>query len=139
MAKCRTKLMAIWLGGASLLLLLVFLQIAFGHYGTLDDSGGRRAMQWLLPTVSPSLGLVVGVWAKEARNKPVKPELVGRRIFQFTWIASLAYLGFILLAIVLQPLVPVAPLVLLDESNLVLAPLQGVIGALIGIFFTQKT
>jgi hypothetical protein len=86
MTKCRTNLFILWLVCSIILVIIMWLQIAFGHYG----DKGRQAIEWLL------------------------------------------------LAILLQPFVALEPLDFLTESNLVLGLLQGVVTAVIGIFFVQK-
>jgi hypothetical protein len=134
MTKCRTNLFILWLICSVVLVTIMWLQIAFGHYG----DKGRQAIEWVLPTISPTLALVVGVWAKDALGSKAATVYVKKDIYRVSLIVSVGYFIFILLAILLQPFVALEPLDFLTESNLVLGLLQGVVTAVIGIFFVQK-
>lgn len=134
MRKCRTNLFILWLVCSIVLVIIMWLQIAFGHYG----DKGRQAIEWLLPTISPTLALVVGVWAKDALDTRTTNIYVKKDIYRVSLIVSIGYFIFILLAILLQPFVALEPLEFLTESNLVLGLFQGVVTAVIGIFFIQK-
>ena len=57
--------MFIWVIGCVILLLLAWLQIVFGHYG----KNGHAIINWLLPSITPTLLLVTGVWANNALTK----------------------------------------------------------------------
>ena len=72
----RARLSAVWLGGASLILMLVVLQSLLGKYQTKT----QEAWGWLLPTIMPTLGMIVsvlGYTALEARAS----SFVVRKVF----------------------------------------------------------
>ena len=133
MLKCQTRLMLVWVVECVLLLLVAWLQILFGHYG----EKGRDVMEWLLPSITPTLSLVVGVWANSALNKSKKTEKVGIAIYRAVLAVSVFYLVFIGLIFAIQPMVPLSPLEVINNSSLIMAPLQGIVCIFIGIFFTQ--
>jgi hypothetical protein len=134
MLKCQTRLMLVWVIGCVILLLVAWLQIIFGHYG----EKGRDVMEWLLPSITPTLSLVVGVWANNALNQSKNPEKVSRGIYRVVLTVSIFYLCFIGLIFAIQPMVPLSPLEVIKNSSLIMAPLQGVVCVFIGIFFTQR-
>ncbi len=135
MLKCQIRLMLVWVVGSAILLLVAWLQIIFGHYG----ENGRDAIEWLLPAITPTLSLVVGVWANTALKKVKHAEMVGKGIYRIVIAASIFYLAFIGLVFAIQPMVARPPLDVIKDSSLIMAPLQGVICAFIGIFFTHDT
>ena len=134
MAKCRMNLMILWLSGSLVFLLIIWLQVALGHYG----SNGREAFEWFIPVVTPTLSLVVGVWAQSAIKTQKESVLIGKRVYSIAVIVSGVYFGFILLTILIEPFVAKAPIDFLKESSLVFGILQGVVTAVMGIFFSQK-
>lgn len=132
---CQTRLMLVWVAGCIILLLVAWLQIVFGHYG----ENGRDVVEWLLPAIIPTLSLVIGVWANNALKKPKSTEKVGKGIYRIVIVASIFYLTFIGLVFAIQPMVARPPLAVIKDSSLIIAPLQGVVCAFIGIFFTQDS
>lgn len=135
MLKCQTRLMLVWVVGCVILLLVAWLQILFGHYG----ENGRDVIEWLLPSIAPTLSLVAGVWANNALQKTKNTEKVNRGIYRVVLAVSVFYLTFILLIFGIQPMVALPPLEVIKDSSLIMAPLQGIVCAFIGIFFTQKS
>lgn len=133
MHTCRTRLMLLWFIWSAVLLLIVFLQLVFQHYG----KEWRDALQWLLPAILPTTSLVVGVWANEIAKAEKVDHQIGRSAFRMAAISSAVYLLFVSLVIAVQPFYRGSPIELMKQSALILAPLQGVVGAFIGIFFSQ--
>lgn len=134
MTKCQTNLMVTWTTGSTLLLIIVWLQILFGHYG----DKGRDAIEWLAPAIMPTWSLVVGVWANNAINKNKSTEKVDKGIYWAVFFTSISYLFFILCVFAIQPMIPRPPLEVLKDSSLVLALFQGIMCAFIGIFYTNR-
>ena len=132
---CQTRLMIVWVSGCVFLLLIAWLQILFGHYG----ENGRDVIEWLLPAIIPTLSLVVGVWANNALKKSKSTEKVGIGIYRAVLLVSILYLAFIGMIFAIQPMIARPPLEVVKDSGLILTPLQGVMCAFIGIFFTHDT
>jgi hypothetical protein len=133
MAYCKRLLAIIWFCGAGLLFFLVLLQTVLGRYGgRASDVWG-----WLLPTVMPTLSLVIGVLAMDALGKGVKSMEAEPFLFKLTFGISLAYLVAVLLIILLQPLSPLSPFDLMNQANLWLGPFQGLVAAAMGAFFVK--
>lgn len=134
MLKCQTQLMLVWVIGGLLLLFVAWLQIAFGHYG----DHGSDVIEWFLPTVTPTLSLVGGVWANNALRKPKSTQKVDKGTYRIVLIISIFYLTFIASVFAIQPMIARPPIDIVRDSSLILGPLQGIVCAFIGIFFTQK-
>jgi hypothetical protein len=135
MLQSQLRLMLVWVIGCVILLLVVWLQILFGHYG----ENGRDAVEWLLPSVIPTVSLVTGVWAKNALKKPRSTKKVDSTAYRVVLAVSIFYLVFISAIFAIQPMVARPPLDVLKVSSLILAPFQGVVCALIGIFFSDNS
>jgi hypothetical protein len=134
MLKCQTRLMAVWVIGCGITGLVAFLQIIFGHYG----ENGSEAVGLLLPSITPTLALVVGVWGNNALKKNKTTEKVGKSIYGWVFGASIFYLALVALSLALQPMVARPPIDVLKDARLILVPFQAVVSAFIGIFFTQN-
>jgi hypothetical protein len=130
---CRTRLMLLWFIWSMALVLVVFLQLVFQHYGP----DWKDALTWLLPAVLPTTSLVVGVWASEVAKADRAERIIARSAFRMVAIASAMYLSFVSLVIAVQPFYAGPSIELMRQSALILAPLQGVVSAFLGIFFSQ--
>ena len=133
--KAKWTLARIWLGGAGLIFLILVAQSLRGYYG----SHAEDAWGWYLPTVMPTLSLIVGVLVADftsRRDVQIEPTLP---VFRLGVGLSLFYLALVLLTILMQPFVPnVPPLDLMARSNLWLAPVQGLTVAVLGAFFRGR-
>jgi hypothetical protein len=130
---CRTRLMLLWFAWSMALILIVFLQLVGQHYG----ADWKDALTWLLPAILPTTSLVVGVWASEVARADRTERVIARSAFRMVAIASALYLSFVTLVIAMQPFYAGPAIELMRQSALILAPLQGVVSAFLGIFFSQ--
>ncbi|HET9068972.1 MAG TPA: hypothetical protein VFN28_10030 [Amaricoccus sp.] len=135
LSTCRYRLAILWLAGFFVLAGLLAIQHALGHYGEDADA----AWGWLLPNVVPTLSLMVGVLVAAQRSKPPDRESVDRTFFRLSFLVSLAYLGFLLFTILVQPFATLAPLALMDGSKLYLGPFQGLATGMLAAFFMSAT
>jgi hypothetical protein len=133
----RAQLALVWLTGTGIIFLLLVVQSLMGRY----EDKTQEAWGWLLPTIMPSLGLIVTVLGYSALD-PMFSQAVVRRTFVRVAVAlSLTYLLLILLTIMIQP--AVAPdatkaLELMRTSNLWLGPFQGLVASALGVLFVTK-
>lgn len=132
-SKCRTALGILWFVTGGGLSLLFILQTLFGHY----EDKANEAWAWFLPTLMPTLILMIGTFAADAltardEDAPVKPF-----IFFLSFGISVFYLLAVALTILLQPLTGIPFPELMKQSNLFLGPLQGLVAAALGIFFVK--
>ena len=135
LSSCRYKLASLWMGGFFILAVVLVVQQVLGHYGNDADA----AWTWLLPNVVPTLSLMVGVLVAAQRSKHPERESVDRNFYRLSLSVSLAYLGFLLLTILIQPFASQAPLTLMESSKNLLTPFQGLATGMLGAFFVSGT
>jgi hypothetical protein len=131
----QRKLLTLWLIAAAPPFMIMVGQTMLGRFG---DSA-QEAWAWLLPTVMPTLVLVVGTVVTNAiRGQP------DRRIDSFYWKLaaglSIFYLTMVTLVLMASTVLtsPKSPIPLMVQSNLFLAPVQGLVGAALGVFFVSS-
>lgn len=138
--KAMWWLAGIWFSGAGLCFMVLVGQSQVGVF----DSDTAGVWGWFLPTVMPTLSLIVGAILADYRKIPAgAPEAAKPAAGPVFWL-GVALSGFYLLlvgmAITLASLqVDEAPLVLMQRSNLWLGPLQGLCVAALGFFFQSKS
>lgn len=130
---CKRWLAAIWFTGFGVIFFIVVIQSVLGHYGDAVD----KVWGWLLPTVMPTLSLIVGVLVLDAAKHAKRRSTTDRFLFVLTASLSGAYLLSVLLVILLQPLAAVPPLQAMTQSNVWLGPFQGLVAAAMGGFFVR--
>lgn len=132
-ARCKRWLATVWFIGGGLVFFVVLIQSLLGRYG--DDT--NEIWGWLLPTVVPTLSLIVGVLVFDAVQSDKINRKVDRFLFRLTVGLSAAYLGAVFLVIALQPLAAAPPLQLMTQANIWLGPFQGLVAAAMGAFFVK--
>ena len=135
-------LAAIWLIGAGSVFVLLVAQSLLGHY----EPATQDVWGWFLPTVMPTLSLIVGVLVADRRGDGGKTRGKGadrpidHLFFRLSAGMSVLYLLLVALAVLIQPFLPqTAPLELMHRSNLWLGPLQGLTVAALGVFFRGRS
>lgn len=113
---------------------MMMLQTILGHYG----DKASEAWAWLLPTIIPTLSLIIGTFVADTLGKSIQINIVDRFLYRLTSALSLAYLITVSLTILLSPFSIAAPLEIMKMSSFWLGPLQGLVGTAIGIFFVSK-
>lgn len=133
--QCQQRLAVLWFLGATPVFLVVFVQ-------TLRDVYGDRTQEvwsWLLPTLLPTLLLITGVVAADAIRKAAQHAVsVDKFFYRLTAALSIGYLVLVNAVFFLRPFSPLDPLVLLQRASLFLGPLQGLLAAALGVFFSSK-
>ena len=134
----RKKLATLWYVWVGILFLLFFVQSLFGQYGK-DLKEVSAAWGWFLPTIMPTLSLITGILILEASRKRARETTVDRFFFRITFGFSIAYLLVVTLTILLEPVVPleISQRDFMQVANLGLAPFQGLVSGLLGIFFVR--
>lgn len=129
----RRKIALVWYGGGGLLFVFILIQTFFGRYGTQPE----KAWTWLLPTIMPTLSLITGVLVakKPSDNPDQSPDPF---LFRLAMTLSIFYLAVVFMTLLLAPLSELTIYELMAKSNLWLAPMQGLVTASLGVFFTQK-
>ncbi len=134
----KWTLAAIWLIGAGGVFLLLVAQSLLGRY----EPATQEVWGWFMPTVMPTLSLIVGVLVADRRaaGRKVRGKdaagSVDSLFFRLGAGMSVLYLLLVALSVLVQPLLPqTSPLELMHRSSLWLGPLQGLTVAALGVFF----
>ena len=129
----QRRLAVIWYSGAGLIFLLLLVQSLMGKYGDQVQA----AWSWFLPTIVPTLSLITGAIAYNAR-KSDSPGTVDAFSFKVSSGLSGFYLVLVLATLLVQPLTSTSPISLMKLSNLWLAPIQVLLGIALGAFFSSR-
>lgn len=132
--KAKKKLAILWFTGAGIIFLIIFLQTVLGKYG--DEA--EQTWSWFLPTIMPTLSLIIGVLVVDAKKEEGEEESVKKFFFKLTYTLSFIYLVVVFSTILIEPFSPFTSFDLMERSNLWLAPFQGLTSASLGVFFVQK-
>lgn len=132
---CRRRIATAWLLGSGLIYLLVLAQTLFGYYG----NDAETAWSWILPITLPNLSLIIGVMVAGARKRQKgRNDQVSDFVYRLALGLTLFYLAVVLMTLLVQPLIEIEPPDLMKQSNLWLAPLQGLVTAALGAFYISK-
>jgi hypothetical protein len=140
----RWRLALLWFSVCGVIVLLLIAQSVGGVFG----GQLQRVWGWALPNFLPTLALMVSVFAAEALRPGEAAGIQVRRNF-FVLAAGLSvfYLGLLLVAILVQPLLQIfnggvggmaVRIELLETSNIWLGPMQGLVVASLGVLFFLK-
>ena len=132
-ASCKKRLVKLWLIGSAIIFCIILFQTFLGHYA--DKM--KEAWSWFLPTVLPTLSLMIGVLVADALSAESTEKKIDAFIFRLSFYISIFYFVIILLTILIQPIVTIAAIEFLKQSNLWLAPIQGLVTASLGAFFVK--
>lgn len=129
----QRKLLVIWLLGTAPALLIVLAR-------TFQNSNEiEKVWSWLLPSVMPTLSLVLGTYAATALTEVQQPRSVDVLFFRVSVALSLAYLAIISIAICVYPFSAPPATKILDKVSLVMGPVQGLVSACLGVFFISNS
>ena len=138
----RSRLGWIWFIGAGLIFIVMIMQSLLGNYRTSTADLTQQAWSWLLPTLMPSVGLIVTVLSYSALDPNVSAFVVRKNFVTVATGFSIFYLFTVLITLAIQPIAapsdPEKAIGLMHTSNLWLGPLQGVVASAIGVLFTSK-
>ena len=109
----QRKLLLIWLLGATPAVLVLLVRT----FQNSDDI--ERVWSWLLPSVMPTLSLVVGTYAATALTEVQQPRNVDVLFFRVSVALSLAYLAIITLTVCVNPFSAPPATKILDKVSLV--------------------
>lgn len=130
----RTILATIWLIGTFGIALIIILQSLLGKYdGVVQD-----VWSWFLPTVMPTLSMIITVLAYTAMDHTYQKAIVRTDFYKVAVSLSGAYLFVVALTILIQPFTKYSPLELMTISNLWLGPMQSLVAACLGILFVSR-
>lgn len=135
MKVCRRHLAVLWFGIGLALFVVLVLQSVFDRFGDRAED----AWSWFLPSVMPTLSLIVGVLVLDvaSRSDGYADKMIDPFFFWLTFLLSAVYLLLVAATLFLQPFTGVPLLDLMKQSNLWLGPLQGLVAAALGVFFVK--
>jgi len=133
METSRRRLAVLWFAGAAVPFTVLLVQTFLGRYG----KDAEQAWGWLLPTVVPTLSVIVGVLAVSASKPAPDGVVVDRFFYRLSWWLSAVYLTAVAATLFVQPLTKWPPLELMQRSNLWLGPMQGLVAAALAAFFLR--
>lgn len=129
----KKRLATVWFVAGFVLFLVLVLQSVLGKFGDRTE----EAWAWFLPTLMPTLSLIIGVLVLDASTGPGRDKKVDRFMFRLAFALSAFYLFLVALTLFVQPFTGVPLLVLMQRSNLWLGPFQGLVAAALGAFFVK--
>src|SRR5215472_12482755 len=139
---CQRKLGVLWFSVAALLFLFLVIQSVVGVYRYRTETGLQDltsdAWGWFLPTLMPTLSLIVAVFATDVGRSGSAIPTVDRFFFRIAFSLSVLYLIVVVMSLLGTTLFSTDPLSDLKTSNLWLGPLQGLASASIGAFFVKR-
>ena len=152
----KNTLAVIWLIGGALIFILMFLMTAGGGFSIDDpncrsvENGGkcqidvtRAAWEWFLPTLLPTVSLIISNFVVEASSSRAATLSRTTLLFPLTVAMSIFYLSLIL-ATILSVLIiensssQLNRLQWFQMSNLWLAPVQGLTVLAMGAYFINR-
>jgi|WetSurMetagenome_2_1015567.scaffolds.fasta_scaffold295757_2 hypothetical protein len=133
----QQRLATVWLVGSGVLSVLFVVQTMLGHFGANSELAGD-AWGWFVPTVMPTLSLMIGVLVTDALHKPaVRKHAADPFVSHLAMWLSIGYLLILLLTVLLAPFNSTNPITPLKTSRLWVDPMQGLVGAALGAFFVK--
>jgi hypothetical protein len=135
----QQRLATIWGAGAVILVGTVVAQSVGGIYIRIEngievDKSGE-VWKWLVPLLLPTLSLMIGTVASEAR-KPATSDSANQFAYRMSAVLSLVYYALIAGQLLLAS--KSEHLDALTTSSLVLAPVQTLVGLALGAFFVSR-
>ena len=133
--KCKRNITILWGVSALLLYSIVFFQtLTDKHAGHINDVWG-----WLLQCTLPTLSLMIGMINFETYNPTGAHNIpVNKFTYYIALILSGVYLILIFMIVLFQPISGKLLWELGKNSNIYLAPIQGLVSGVIGLFFSKQ-
>jgi hypothetical protein len=134
----RNRLAIAWLAGSLLIVALVVIQSNAAD-GGVYQSRTADVWKWLFPTVLPTLTMILSVVASTALT-PTPTASVRKSYYRIALLLSVFYLVLILYTILILPHYHYVAdkLTALQNSNLYIGPIQGVVAGALGVLFVSK-
>lgn len=132
LAKKRIATLWLILSG---LLILIFLIFTFTDK---FENKNQQAWGWMLSCIMPTLSLMFSIFMFDVKSVDTDNKEVDRFYYRITLGLSIAYLSLIFANIFICPFIEKSLMEMMTESNIVLAPFQGLVSASVGLFFYKK-
>ena len=134
----QTELATVWFTGAAVPFVLLVAQSILGRY---QDSVSE-VWGWFVPSVGPTLGLILGVMGAttliDARKAESPQREVKRSFFKLAFWLSIAYLTLLTLTLLLEPFSSLRGIKLYNVANYWLGSAQTLVAGAIAVLFTSS-
>lgn len=131
--KAKKNMAILWLIFAAMIF-TIFIIMTFTKFQNYDQT----AWNWLLPSLLPTLSLIIGVLVTDSSSKTDLDVTVGRFYYIIAMGCSVFYLTLLLGLILLHSEMSIDIETMFKRSNIFLGPLQGLVSASIGIFYYKS-
>ena len=131
----QKRIALLWYIGVGLLFIILIIQSSLGRYGeSLEQVWG-----WFLPAVMPTVSLITAVLVTELSG-PTNSRLSDKFLYRLALISSGIYVGILHLAVFITPVMEgeKTAIEILQASQLWLAPVQGIVAAVLGAYFVRQ-
>jgi hypothetical protein len=132
--KARNYLASIWFPGAFFPFLILTIQSILGKYP--DDV--QKVWAWFVPTVGPTLFLMLGVMGATALVSTDDKRNVNSFFLKLSVGLSVTYVIILTLTLLLEPFSTIHGITLFTMSNYWLSPIQSLAVAAITVLFTSQ-
>ncbi len=133
-SKGQQRIAILWFCGGGLAMIILIAQSIAGTWGTWVSD----AWSWLLPTILPTLTLIVTTVVVESTQQRTSRTEVNSFAYYLCLGLSAFYLICVVTILIAVNFVQTKPLELMKMSSLWLAPLQGLLSGIIGVFFVKQ-
>jgi hypothetical protein len=138
----RWRLATLWFSTCAVIMLFLIAQ----SFGGAFEGDEQRLWGWALPNFLPTIALMLSVFAADALVPSAGSTYVRSNFSNLALWLSAFYLGVLLLAILAPPLASyfrdppqtIDRMVFLENANLFLGPVQGLVVAALGVLFFLK-
>ena len=114
----RHRLAFLWLGASGAFFLLLVVQSVMGHF----ENRSQEVWSWALPTIMPTLSLIVTVLGADALKSIDSHSTVRKSFLLLAFWLSAFYLALVISTLLIEPLTSMSVLDLVKLSNIWLGP-----------------
>ena len=133
----RNRLAGFWIIGS----LVIFSLVIYQSLASVYADRVQDVWEWLLPTLIPTLTMIVTVAASTAFMSSAPSAVVRKSFYRIALGLSVFYLVLILFTILSLPAfnrIVSAQIDSLHTSNLWIGPIQGIVASALGVLFASK-
>lgn len=131
----KKRIAILWFIVAATIFALMFLQTINGKF----ENKVSEAWGWFCQNLLPTLSLIISVFIFDNAANNGNSRMIDKFHFNIAFFISLFYLLVVTSVVLAQPFAKTSTIVWLQQSNIYLAPLQGIATGAIGIFFIKKS
>ncbi|AXG74620.1 hypothetical protein DVK85_10385 [Flavobacterium arcticum] len=130
----KKRIAIVWFIFAATIFALLFIQTINGKF----ENKVSEAWGWFCQNILPTLSLIISVFIFDNTANKENNQTVDKFHFNIAFFISIFYLLVVISVILTQPFSKTSTIAWLQQSNIYLAPLQGIATGAIGIFFIRK-